>query len=58
MGATLVWVMALRQEEESPLRGHGVFFCRVAAQLLKALPVDFFFCLLLALPAFGLSPSK
>jgi hypothetical protein len=57
MTPALIRVMALRQEEEGSLCGPGVFFCRVAAQLLEALPVDFFFCLLLTLPAFGLSPS-
>lgn len=56
MTAALVWVMALRQEQEGPLRGLGVFLRWVAAQLLEALPVGLFFRLLLPLPAFSLSP--
>ncbi len=49
MGAALVGVVAFRQEQERPLRGPGVFFRRVAAQPLEALPVKRLFVLLLAL---------
>src|SRR5262249_22708601 len=52
--AALIGVMALRQEQEGPLRGPGVFFRRVAAQPLEVLPVKRLFCLLLAFAAFGL----
>jgi len=56
--AALIRVMALRQEQERTLRGPGVFFCRVVAKPLEALPVERLFGLLLPLAAFGFDPSK
>jgi hypothetical protein len=54
VSAALVGVMALRQEQEPPLCVSGVFFCRVAAKPLEALPVHCFLGLLFAFPAIGL----
>jgi hypothetical protein len=56
--ATLVGVMAFGQEEESTLRGPGVFFRRVSPEMLETLPVERFFRSQLALPAFGLGTSQ
>jgi hypothetical protein len=46
MSASLVRMMALRQEQKRALRGPGVFFRRMAAQPLEALPVERLFGLL------------
>jgi hypothetical protein len=50
--------MAFGQEEESTLRGPGVFFRRVSPEMLETLPVERFFRSQLALPAFGLGTSQ
>ena len=52
MSAALVRMMAFRQEQERALGDLGVLFRRVAAQPLKALPVERFFGLLLMLRGF------
>src|SRR5271157_5523031 len=58
MTAALVGVVAFRQEKERPLCDLRVFFGGVAAQPLKALPVESLFGLLLAIPALSFNPSE